>query len=155
MFLKVHHGCFWEKDVPLMTEETFRENFRMTRKTFHLLCSKLPNITKIDTNFRQCIPLEKRIAVALYCLKSSSEYASIGHMFGISKSSVCVILKEFCFEVCKVLSEEYLPSNIFNENKINECVSGFKKMGFPQCFGAIGNVYTYIYAYHHPFQQTC
>ena len=110
----------------------------MSRQTFQLLCSKMTAMNKSDTNFRKCIPLQKRIAIALYCLKSSSEYATIGHMFGVSKSSVCLILQEFCIEVWKALSEEYLPTNFINYTKINECVDGFKKLGFPQCFGAIG-----------------
>lgn len=138
-----------------MSEETFVENFRMSRETFQLLCSKLTSMKRTDTRFRKCIPLEKRIAIALYCLKSSSEYASIGHMFGVSKASVCLILKEFCIEVWRNLSEEYLPSNFINETKIKECVEGFKNLGFPQCFGAIGwYSFTYVctYEYIHVFK---
>lgn len=113
----------------------------MSRKTFLLLCSKMVNIGKHDTTFRKCIPLDKRVAIALYTLKSSSEYASISHMFGVSKASVCLILKSFCHEVWNVMCREFLPSNFLNEVKIKECVNGFKSLGFPQCFGAIGSYF--------------
>ncbi|KAI8123866.1 putative nuclease HARBI1 [Lucilia cuprina] len=95
------HGNFWEKDVPLMSEEIFIENFRM------------------NTTYRKSIPLEKRVAIAVYTLRSSAEYASVGHIFGVSKAT------------------EYLSSDIINETKIMDCVDGFGKLGFPQCFGAI------------------
>lgn len=131
-----------------MTEDLFTENFRMCREIFYLLCSKMVNIAKQDTRFRKCISLEKRVAVALYTLKSSSEYASIGHMFGISKASVCLILKSFCTEVWNALSGEYLSPNFLNESKIEECVNGFKELGFPQCLGAIGKyIHMFIQMY--------
>ncbi|XP_075154536.1 uncharacterized protein LOC142228101 [Haematobia irritans] len=115
----------------------FKESFRVDTETFGLLVSLLNAIQKQDTCFRLAIPLEKRIAIALYALGSSAEYRTIGRLFGVSASSVCNILHEFCKIVIKVLGEEYLPSQFITEEKVNECVSGFENIGFPQCLGAV------------------
>ncbi|XP_075162747.1 uncharacterized protein LOC142235377 [Haematobia irritans] len=96
-----------------------------------------PWMFKQDTCFRLAIPLENRIAIALYALGSSGEYRTIGRLFGVSASSVCNILHEFCKIVIKVLGEEYLPSQFITEEKVDECVRGFENIGFPQCLGAV------------------
>ncbi|KAL7723470.1 hypothetical protein ACLKA6_002493, partial [Drosophila palustris] len=79
----------------------------------------------------------KRIAVALFTLGSSSEYRSIGISFGISKTMVGSILNEFCREVVRELSNEFLPPNFMTQDKVSECIAGFENLGFPQCFGAM------------------
>ncbi|XP_036346703.1 uncharacterized protein LOC118756018 [Rhagoletis pomonella] len=109
----------------------------MSRSCFRILCDKLKGMAKCDTVFRACIPLEKRVAIALYCLRWSAEYATICRLFGVSKTSVWRILLEFRYEVWNVLRQEYLPSTFLSPNKIQDCVDGFEIIGFPQCFGAI------------------
>ncbi|KAK1876690.1 Protein ANTAGONIST OF LIKE HETEROCHROMATIN PROTEIN 1 [Dissostichus eleginoides] len=49
-----------------------------------------------DTNFRKCAPFKKRVAIALWKLATGSEYRSIGHLFGVSISSVCRCVQDFC-----------------------------------------------------------
>jgi len=84
---------------------------RRTPKTFHdvpiveweeipiqILTERLKGLTKQDTIMRKAIPLEKRIAKALYILGSSSEYRTVGRLFGVSDSMVCKILQEFCLK---------------------------------------------------------
>ncbi|XP_058980308.1 uncharacterized protein LOC131803215 [Musca domestica] len=116
----------------------------MSRECFRILCERLCSLEKRDTTFMKCIPLEtskkagiKRVAIALYTLRSSAEYATIGRLFGVSKATVCVIFIEFCVKVWEVLSSDYLHCNIATENKIDGNVKGFEAMGFPQCFGAL------------------
>lgn len=124
--------------MPQNSAEFFKENFRCERSVFNILVSRLPRLARKDTPFRLAIPLEKRIAVALFTLGSSSEYRSIGISFGISKTMVGSILNEFCREVVRELSNEFLPSNFMTQDKVSESVAGFEKLGFPQCFGAMG-----------------
>ena len=53
------------------------------------------------------VPLEKRVGVALALLASKNEYKNdysvIAHTFGISKSSVAIIFKQFCNAVVDIL----------------------------------------------------
>ncbi|XP_044248784.1 putative nuclease HARBI1 isoform X1 [Drosophila takahashii] len=130
-------GTFWEQDVPNNSEEFFKEHFRLEKRTFDTLVERLPNLRKKDTPFRMAIPLEKRIAIALYTLGSSAEYRTIACLFGVSKPIVCRILHEFTREVIVKLAPEYLPPVFLTQEAILENVKGFEDMGFPQCFGAI------------------
>ncbi|XP_049302227.1 uncharacterized protein LOC125775629 [Bactrocera dorsalis] len=132
------HGNFCELDVAFNSEQFFKESFRMSRESFKILCNELTNIGKRDTTYRQCIPLEKRIAIALYAFGSSAEHRTVGRLFGVSKASVCFILKDFCRAVWDILSPKYLASSFLTQEKITECVEGFRKIGFPQYLGANG-----------------
>lgn len=119
----------------------FKESFRMDRPTFNLLVERLGVLKKENTHFRNAIPLGKRVAIAVVALASGQEYHFVGRLFGVSTSSVCNILKEFCVAVIQNLSEEFLCPNFLTGEKIDECVNGFEEIGFPQCFGAIGKIF--------------
>ena len=74
----------------------------MGHRTFDFLCQELePYLAREDTRFRQAISLRKRVAVALWRLPTNGDYRTIGHLFGISKGSVRVIVDEFCIIVFK------------------------------------------------------
>jgi len=116
---------FWEKDVPLNDDKFLKESFRMERSVFSLLMSRLDCLKKRDTNYRNAIPLDKRIAIAVYSLGSSTEYRTIGRLFGVAPKTVCKIFHEFCKAVVVELTEEYITSNFLAEAKIAECVQGY------------------------------
>ncbi|KAL7740206.1 hypothetical protein ACLKA6_003910 [Drosophila palustris] len=137
VWMRKRFGVFWERDIPANDERFFKESFRMERPTFALLVSRLGILKKKDTNFRNAIPLEKRIAIALYTLGSSAEYRAIGSMFGVSSNSVCNILHEFCRALVLEFTDEYLTPNFLTDSYVDECVQGFEAIGFPQCLGAI------------------
>lgn len=105
-----------------------------------MLCEKQKVLGRSNTNYRKCIPLEKRVAIALYTLRSSAEYATIANLFGVSKASVCLILKEFCEEVWRVMASDYINAFPLTEGKMKDCIEGFEKLGLPQCFGALGKI---------------
>ncbi|XP_062141849.1 uncharacterized protein LOC133849777 [Drosophila sulfurigaster albostrigata] len=123
------HGCFWERDVLGSSESFFIEHFRMNREEFGILVERLCGLAKKDTEFRRAIPLDKRIAIALYTLGSSAEYRTVGTLFGVSTAMVCKIFLEFCHETCRFLSTDYLPHNFLTQSKLEECVKGFEELG--------------------------
>ena len=51
---------------------------------------------KQNTFFRKAIPMEKRVAVALWRLAIGNTYRSISKVFGIGLTSVAKIVYEFC-----------------------------------------------------------
>lgn len=110
----------------------------MNRECFSILCQKMRGLEKQDTVLRKCIPLEKRIAIALYALGSSAEYRTIANLFGVGKSTVCEMVEEFCMEVWRLMRHDYMDSFPLTDERIEDCVKGFEKIGFPQCYGAIG-----------------
>ena len=86
--------------VPRTTNKQFKENFRIERSTFLELVQQIgPHLQKNDTALRVAIPVEQRIALSLYSLGSSTELRTIGHLFGIGKSTADSILHEFCSTV--------------------------------------------------------
>ncbi|XP_050340632.1 putative nuclease HARBI1 isoform X1 [Bactrocera neohumeralis] len=137
IWIKTRGQMFWEVDCQVNSDAFFKNNFRMKRNSFIKLCIMLKGLEKENTNYRKAIPLEKRIAIALYALGSSAEYRTIGNMFGIGKSTVCSILIDFCHEVWRCLWPLYLKKFPMNEIQLREYLNGFESLGFPQVLGAI------------------
>ena len=129
---------FWEYYVlTKFSARQWSENFCMTKDTFMYICNELrPRLTKENTRMRAAITVEKRVAVALWRLATTSEYRNIGHLFGISRSSVCLIV----LEVCQLIMDILMPKHIKKPegNQLKEIVEVFeRKWGFPQCVGAV------------------
>lgn len=144
IWVKPRKRNFWEEDVARNDDHFFKENFRMSRENFQWLCSSLQHLRKNDTNCRKAIPLDKKIAIALYTLGSSAEYRSVANLFGVGKCTVGNILIDFCKEVWKVLQPAYMSAYPLSPHVINENVKGFQKLGFPQCIGAIDGTHIEI-----------
>ena len=109
----------------------------MNRSTFDQVVDKLKNIGRLDTQLRPAIPLAKRVAIGLYALGSSAEYRTIASLFGVGRTTVGEIVREISQEIIDKLGPCYLNAYPPTHDKIVEIVSGFDKMGFPQCYGAI------------------
>ncbi|CAF2084705.1 unnamed protein product [Rotaria magnacalcarata] len=132
------NGKWWAEIVPLMTDQQFKENFRIERQTFSSLLQQLqPHIQKSDTNYRAAIPIDKRLACALYALGSSSESRTVGHLFGIGKSTASEILHD----ICSVLIGLFFHRLVKFPNtdlEIQETINGFStKYGHSLCVGAL------------------
>ncbi|XP_034062531.1 uncharacterized protein LOC117540122 [Gymnodraco acuticeps] len=69
---------WWGVIVPSFTHTQWVENFRMSEETYVYLCNKLrPAMERQDTPFRECIPLKKRVAIALWKLATGSEFDAL------------------------------------------------------------------------------
>ena len=81
----------------------------MGHRPFCFLCHELePYLVTKDTRIRQAISVRKRVAVAWWTLAINADYRPIGHLFGISKGSICVILDEFCTIIADVMLPRYI-----------------------------------------------
>ncbi|XP_037939192.1 protein ANTAGONIST OF LIKE HETEROCHROMATIN PROTEIN 1-like [Teleopsis dalmanni] len=128
-------SAFW--NMCCHTEDVFKTHFRITRKSFSVLCELLKSFQKKDTNWRKAVPLDKRVAIALCALGSSGEYRVVCELFAVGKSTVCTIVLEFCSIVWEVMSPTYLKRFPLTQETVAECVKGFELLGFPQCLGAL------------------
>ena len=117
--------------------EDWLKNFRMSHSTFVYLCDKLKcTIEKQDTMMRKAIVTEKRLGITLWFLSTGADYRTIGHLFGVSKSTVCVIVKEVCFCIVELLLPDYIK--VPTGSTLKAVIEGFKSdHGFPQCAGAV------------------
>ncbi|KAJ4942406.1 hypothetical protein JOQ06_012272 [Pogonophryne albipinna] len=109
----------------------------MSEETYVYLCNKLrPAMERQDTPFRECIPLKKRVAIALWKLATGSEYRSIGHLFGVSNTTVCRCVQDFCAAAETLLVPELIRSPD-REQFAEMAAYTENRWGLPQCVGAI------------------
>ena len=118
------------------TEQDWITNFRLSQSTFDYLCHELKNeIVKKDTVMRLCIPIKMKVAIALWFLATNADYRTIGHLFGVSKASVCLIRREVCRAIVSILLPKYIKVPV--GSGLTDVIRGFEKRGFPHCGGAI------------------
>jgi len=86
------------------TEKEFRKRTRVSYITFRFLCERLgPYLKKEDTRFRVSVPVQERIAMSLHRLGSGDGLQSIGDLYGVHKSTLSKIVRDFCRVVRKHL----------------------------------------------------
>ena len=77
--------------------EIWRREFRFSVETFDFINNLVRDkMEKQNTFFRKAIPMEKRVAVALWRPATGNTYRSISKVFGIGLTSVAKIVYEFC-----------------------------------------------------------
>ena len=86
-------------------ENRWRSDFRMCGQTFsHIVDLVRANLEKRDTHFRKAIPIEKRVAVAIWRLSTGNSFRSVSKTFAIGKSTAVTITREFCVEMMNISS---------------------------------------------------
>ena len=125
--------------------EEWIENFRMSRDSFYQLCDELrPFLTKLHTNMREPLSVEKQLAVTLYYLCDEGRYRKVANSFGISRATVSNVVRRVSLVITNKLGPKYikLPET---QPEVETLVSNFYKChGFPQCMGAVDATHVYI-----------
>jgi hypothetical protein len=78
------------------TEIEFRKRTRVTYNTFRFLCERLGPYLKKNTQFRVTVLVQDRIAMSLHQLGSGDELQTIGDLYGVHKSKISIIVRDFC-----------------------------------------------------------
>ena len=78
----------------MFTDQDWIDNFRMSARLSHTCVgSSLPscgdNILLCDGHY-----LWIRVAITLWCLAKPTEYRTIAHLFGLTRSTVCEVVHE-------------------------------------------------------------
>lgn len=137
LWVRPRSGHWWEHVASNFTTPVWLENFRLSRATFNYICDELrAYVRKVDTLMRKAICVERRVAIVLWFLSTGSDFRTVGHLFGVSKSTVCLVVKEVCSCIVTVLLPKYIcmPSG----SHLKKVVDGFDRdHGFPQCCGAV------------------
>ena len=98
----------WWEDVVCgsFTSEQWLENFRMSRSTFLYLCDKVQSmIEREDARLRKAVPTDKRVAITLWFFATGSDYRTIAHLFGVSKSTVSLVVNKVSSAILELLSQ--------------------------------------------------
>ena len=118
-------------------EEWWKENFRISRNTFRFIVRLVgPDLAKEDTNMRKALPVEKRIAVALWRLATGDTYRSTSLQFGVGRTTALKAKKEFCKILAKKAGE-FIKFPITEAEAAAKICSFTNKSSFPQVVGAI------------------
>ena len=119
----------------------WRENLRMTRDTFEILCNELrPYIERQDTRYRKSVSVEVRVAVTIWRLGTNIEYRTIAALFGLGRSTACEIVLDTCEVIARHLMPKYVrvPKN----ESLQEIIDSVHcRWGFPQTVGAIDGIH--------------
>ena len=98
------------------------------KDTFMYICNQQRStLNKLDTPMRKAIPVEKCVAVALWRLSTNVEYRTVGHLFRISQSTVCVIVHEVSKAINNVLTPVYIKNP--TGQQLREIIDCLRQMG--------------------------
>ena len=80
--------------------------------------------------------MEKHVAIILWCLATCSEYCTKAHLFGLARSTICVIFHDTFKAILSALQNLIIKFPNGDEHK--EVVEGFRSTwGMIQCVGSI------------------
>ena len=109
----------------LWMEKEFRKRTRVTYTTFRFLCEKLGlYLKKKDTRFRIMVSVQERIAMSLHRLASGDGLQTIGNLYGVHKSILSILVREFCRAVKKYLQPIFVQ--ILSESQFRVLASKFE-----------------------------
>ncbi len=118
-------------------EDWWKENFRISRRTFDYIVWVVgPDLAKKDTRLCECIPVNKRVAVALWWLATGDTYRWTGLQFGIGRCTAMLLTADFCKAIAKRATTFIKFSE--TEEELTRNIRLFaQKSPFPQVVGAI------------------
>lgn len=64
-------------------------------------------MSRLDTTFKEAIPIRQRVAIALWRLATGNAYRVISKVFGVSKATVSSVVIEFC-TVLSLIAPNYI-----------------------------------------------
>ena len=95
VWMKERSSYWWNHIVSqTFSAGDWLDNFQMSQAD---VCNELRStIERTDTEMRKAIPVEQRVALTVWFLATNADYCTIGHLFGVSKPTICIITKEVC-----------------------------------------------------------
>ncbi|CAF0959072.1 unnamed protein product [Adineta ricciae] len=121
-----------------MTDSQFKENFRLNRTTYNELIRQIgPHLQREDTTFRLAIPVEKRVACALYLLGSTCELRTAANLFGIGRTTAGQILHEFCEVLVNNFFHRFIKFPTTSQEIQNTVNDFYIRCGYPMCIGSL------------------
>ena len=118
--------------------EEWKENFRMRKENFLKLCAELrPFIEKQVTNTREPVEVDKQVAATLYYLSDEGRLRKTANAFGLSRSSVSIIIRRVTHAITVHLGPNYITVPL-TEDAVKDNVTNFFYCFFhPSMLGCI------------------
>ncbi|KYO40983.1 hypothetical protein Y1Q_0013729 [Alligator mississippiensis] len=113
--------------LTIWNDHQWLEMFRMKRDMFYHIISMLgPHIVRQDTNMRLAIPPDKKVAMAIMKLASSSNLHYIVNQFSVA---TCQLFKDIT------------ANKIIHLANPQQVIDSFNKKGFLNCIGALDSTH--------------
>ena len=128
--MKPRNHTFFDEAVREWSNEEWKSNFRVSRETFRVLCTKLKPSLKRRMVVREPLSVEERVAITLWRLGTNVELRTLSHLFGVEISTTCAVLRDVCTAIVEMLATRFIT--IPSGNDLKAVVDGF-----PQCVEAI------------------
>ena len=80
---RVRTVAFFPEIVGTWDNKYFKENFRVSRDTFHYLCAELGTVLQREHVVKRPLSMEQCVAMTLWRLGTTVEYRTIAHLFGV------------------------------------------------------------------------
>ena len=120
-------------------EKYWKMNLRVSVETFLKIIALVRNrMEKRDTNFRKAIPLEMRVAIALWRLSSGNSFQTTSITFAVGKSTSVQIGREFCNTIAHLV--KHFIKFPKSRREVAQAMRDFKKdysCKIPQTVGVI------------------
>ena len=128
------------------TEEEFRKRTRVTYTIIRFLCKRLgPYLKKENTHFRVTMLVQERITMSLHRLGSGDGLQTISDLYGVHKTTLSIIVREFCRAVRKYLQPIFVQTP--NKSQFKVLASKFEQLhGIPYIIGAIDESHIFVLA---------
>ena len=115
----------------------FTEYFRINKETFNNLCEILrPELSNQNTQLRNAVDLEKRVAIAIRRLAKGDSFTSLSMQFGVGSSTCHAICQEFEATLCNIRGR-YIKFP-YTRNEAQRIINDFQELnGIPQIVGIV------------------
>uniref|UniRef100_A0A8B9G468 DDE Tnp4 domain-containing protein n=1 Tax=Amazona collaria TaxID=241587 RepID=A0A8B9G468_9PSIT len=103
------NSAFWDtvRDKALSAPE-WAERFRVRPETFDFVFGRLRSaIERRDTVMRRAVPADVRLALTLCRLGACTGYRALEQRFGVSRSTVCKVLRDVCAAAVAILGPAF------------------------------------------------
>ena len=115
-----HWGTQWSNRLGKNCGSLRHNGYRIYRCLSTHFCAPAVDcdqkLERHDTNHQCCVPIQRRVAIALWIHAANSEYRGISHLFGLRITMVCPCVHIFCASVEKVVMAEVI--NLPNSEKL-------------------------------------
>ena len=90
----------------------------MNRATFEYVRDRVAHVMAPDPRaIGPAVDLDRRVAISLYVLSTTTEFRNIGHLFGVHKSTVCKFYRRFV-RYCPFLLFSSSDSTNFSKSRV-------------------------------------
>ncbi|CAN8005038.1 unnamed protein product [Ixodes pacificus] len=140
VWARVRSDNFWQHIIsPDFSAQDWLHNFHASQETFQHLCEALrEHIQTQDTAWRPATPVEKKVAVFLWRLANNCHYKVLSQLFGIGRSSACLVLKE----AVQALLLHVAPRIV---RPAENTMAFFEEVyGLPGCLGVLCSTYVAV-----------